>query len=63
MKKVIITYEAIVDDSLFRDEDDILSEYGTFDAAVTIDGLDAFIDGSYEYTTNFSIVEVNEEQV
>lgn len=63
MKKVKIIFEAIVDESLLRDEDDILSEYGTFDAAATIDGLDAFIDGSYEYTTEFSIVDVREDQL
>ena len=54
-------FEAIVDDSLLRDEDDILSEYDSFEEAASIEGLCAFIDGSYEYTTKFSIVDVRED--
>lgn len=61
MKKVIITYEAIVDEDLLRDEDDILSEYDSFEEAASIEGLCAFIDGSYKYTTKFWIVEVRED--
>ena len=63
MKKVRIIQEAIVDESLLRDEDDILSEYGSLEDAASLEGLCAFMDGSYEYTTKVSIVEVNEEQV
>ena len=61
MKRVRIIFEAIVDDSLLRDEDDILSEYGSLEDAATLDGLDGLIDGSYEYTTKFSIVDVRED--
>ena len=61
MKKVKIVFEAIVDEELLRDEDDILSEYGSLEDAASLDGLDGFIDGSYEYTTKFSIVEVRED--
>ena len=63
MKKVRIIQEAIVDESLLRDEDDILSEYGSLEDAASLDGLDGLMDGSYEYTIKVSIVEVNEEQV
>lgn len=63
MKKVIITYEAIVDEAYLRDEDDILSEYGSLEDAASLDGLDGLIDGSYEYTTKVSIVEANGEHI
>ena len=60
MKKVIITYEAIVDEELLRDEDDILSEHGSLEDAAALDGLNGLIDGSYDYETNVLICEVEE---
>lgn len=61
MKKVIITYEAIVDEAYLRDEDDILSEYGSLEDAASLDGLDGLIDGSYDYAVKVSIVDVRED--
>ena len=58
MKKVIITHEAIVEECLLSDEDDILSEYDSFEEAASVEGLCAFIDGSYESTTKVSIIDV-----
>lgn len=62
MKKVRVILEAIVPDYLIRDEEDILDEYGSLDDAVACDGLDAIIDGSYEYTSRCEIVDTEEEE-
>ena len=62
MKKVRVILEAIVPDYLIRDEEDILDEYDSFEDAASMDGLDAFIDGSYEYTSRCEIVDVEEDE-
>ena len=58
MKKVRVILEAIVPDHLIKDEEDILAEYDSYDDAVSYDGLDALIDGSYEYTAHCEILDV-----
>lgn len=58
MKKVRVVLEAIVPDYLIRDEEYILDEYESFEDVASMDGLDAFIDGSYEYTASCEIVDV-----
>lgn len=58
MKKVIVTYEAIVPDEDLKDEADMLDCYDCLNDAVDCEGLDALIDASYEYTVHFEILDV-----
>lgn len=58
MKKVRIILEAIVPEFLLKDETEILDEYDSYDEAASMDGLDAFIDGSYHYTCKCEIIDI-----
>lgn len=58
MKKVRVILEAVVPEWQLKNEEDILEEYDSLNDAVDYDGLDAIIDGSYEYTVHFEILDV-----
>lgn len=60
MKKVKITYEAIVEDEQVKSEDDVLLEgFDNLADAVSSDGLDGIIDGSYEWSVNFEVLDMD----
>lgn len=57
MKKVRVILEAVVPEWQLKNEEDILEEYDSLNDAVDYDGLDAIIDGSYEYTAHCEILD------
>ena len=63
MKKVRVICEAIVPEHLIRDVADILDDYDSLNDAVACEGLNAIIDGSYDYTSRCEIVGVEENDM
>lgn len=60
MKKVRVTYEAIVPEYGLKEMEDILEDYDSLEDAVSCEGLDGVIDGSYEYTVRCEILDMEE---
>lgn len=61
MKKVKVTYEAIVDDSKIKTKDDLLAEgYEDLEEAILTDGLDGAINGSFNFSINWEVSDVEE---
>ena len=62
MKSVRVIFEAIVDDDQIKDETDAQDDgFDCLEDAVSCDGLDALIMGSYEYTTEFEVLDLGED--
>lgn len=59
MKKVTITYEAVVDNSKIKTEENVMEEgYEDIEDAIITDGLEGVINGSYEYSVHWEITDV-----
>lgn len=64
MKKVRVTYEAIVDDSKLKNEDDVIEEgYEDIEDAILSDGLEGVIRGSYEYRIDWEISDAEDNDL
>lgn len=58
MKRVRVTFEAIVDDEQIKSNDDVMADgFEDLEDAILTDGLDGVIDGSYSYTTSWEITD------
>jgi len=58
MKRVRVTFEAIVDDEQIKSKEDIEVEgFEDIEDAILTDGLEGVIDGSYSYTTSWEILD------
>lgn len=56
MKRVRITFEAIVEDEQIKSIEDIQNEgFDDLEDAITTDGLEGVIEGSYTYSTKWEI--------
>ena len=61
MKKVRVTYEAIIDDDKLKTEDDVITEgYEDIEDAIISDGLEGVIEGSYDYRISWEITDATE---
>lgn len=61
MKRVKITFEAIVEDEQIKQETDIFADgFEDLEDAIMTDGLDGVIDGSYEYSVDWEISDVKD---
>lgn len=61
MKKVRVTYEAIVEDNQIKSKDEILADgYEDVEDAIVGDGLRGVIYGMYEYSVDWEITDVEE---
>lgn len=58
MKIVKILYEILIDDDQLKDETDVrVDGFEDYADAVSCDGIDAIIDGSYEYVVKVDVAE------
>lgn len=61
MRRVRVTYEAIVAEEFIKSNDDVIAEgFEDLEDAILTDGLDGVIEGSYSYTTSWEISDYNE---
>ncbi len=58
LKKVRVVFESIVEEWQIKDETEILEDYDSYHDAVACDGLDAIINGSYDYQAYCKISDV-----